>query len=339
MGGWRWTERLLGFVNIVVLARLLMPTDIGIVATALVVIALFDILIELGTDRYLIRLPEADHADYDTAWTLRFMVIAAASAAIFVSADVVSGYFNDARLAGVLRILAGASLLRGLTNIGLTIYRRDLRFDKIAMVGLMQRVVGVVATIVFAFVLESYWAIVIGEVFTRVADVALSYLVQPYRPRFSLARIAKQWEFSKWVVSRNVAGFAQGRGDQFLVAKFFGVEQMGFYAMALRLAETPTRHLVAPLSMPLYSGLAKKQHDPVQFVTSILQAVGATAVVVLPAATLAAVLAEPLVLGVFGVKWQAAVPLVAPLGFTMAAAALADPAVTALTLLGRMRLL
>lgn len=339
MGGWRWTERLLGFVNTVVIARLLMPDDLGIVATAWVVVALFEILIELGTDRYLIRLPDAQRADFDTAWTLRLMVIATASAVIFLSAHGIAAYFDEARLVDVLYVIAAANLLRGFTNIGLTIYRRDLRFDRIALVGLAQRLTGIVATVIFAFVLRNYWAIVLGEVISRVAEVALSYLVQPYRPRFSVARFSEQWQFSKWIVSRNVAGFAQGRGDQFLVAKFFGVAQMGFYAMALRLAETPTRHLVAPISMPLYSGLAKKQHDPAQFVTSVLQAIGATAVIVLPAATLAAALAEPLVLGIFGLKWKAAVPLVAPLAFTMAAAAVAEPAVTTLTLLGRMRLL
>lgn len=339
MGGWRWTERLLGFINTIVIARLLAPDDLGIVATALVVVALFEILIDLGTDKYLIRLPEARREDFDTAWTLRLAVIAAAAAVIFLSARAIATYFGDARLADVLYVLAAAGLLRGFTNIGLTIYRRDLRFDRIALVGLAQRLAGIAATVIFAFVLQNYWAIVIGEVVARVVEVALSYLVQPYRPRFSVARAAQQWKFSKWVVSRNVAGFAQGRGDQFLVAKFFGVEQMGFYAMALRLAETPTRHLVAPMSMPLYSGLAKKQQDPVQFVSSVLQAIGATAVIVLPAATLAAALAEPLVLGIFGVKWQSAVPLVAPLVFTLAAAALAEPLVTTLTLFGRMRLL
>lgn len=321
MGGWRWTERLLGFVNTIVIARLLAPDDLGIVATALVVVALFEILIDLGTDKYLIRLPEARREDFDTAWTLRLAVIAAAAAVIFLSARAIATYFGDARLADVLYVLAAAGLLRGFTNIGLTIYRRDLRFDRIALVGLAQRLAGIAATVIFAFVLQNYWAIVIGEVVARVVEVALSYLVQPYRPRFSVARAAQQWKFSKWVVSRNVAGFAQGRGDQFLVAKFFGVEQMGFYAMALRLAETPTRHLVAPMSMPLYSGLAQKQQDPAQFVSSV------------------AALAEPLVLGILGVKWQSAVPLVTPLVFTLAVAALAEPLVTTLTLFGRMRLL
>ncbi len=339
MGGWRWTERVLGLVSTVVIARLLLPQDLGIIATALVVIAMFDIFIELGTDRYLILLPSTERADYDTAWTLRLAIIAVASGVIFFSAQIAAGYFNDPRLAAVLRVLAVGSLLRGFTNIGLTIYRRDLRFARIALVGVAQRIVGFVVTVALAIALENYWAMVIGEVCSRLAEVALSYLVQPYRPRFSVRHLRKQWQFSKWIVTRNVAGFAHGWGDQFLAAKFFGLEAIGFFSMALRLAEAPTRFLIAPMSMPLYSGLAKKQHDRAQFERGLLQAIGATCVIILPAATLAAALAQPLVSGLFGAKWQAVVPLVAPLVFTVTAAVVIEPATTALILVGRARLL
>ena len=74
LAAWRWTARLMGVVSIVILARLLLPEDFGIVATGMVVVAFFDILIDLGTDRYLIRLSDPRREDYDTAWTLRLFV-------------------------------------------------------------------------------------------------------------------------------------------------------------------------------------------------------------------------------------------------------------------------
>jgi O-antigen/teichoic acid export membrane protein len=339
MGAWRWTARVLGFASTIVIARLLLPEDLGLVATALIVVGFFDTLVDLGTDKYLIRLPDPERGDYDTAWTLRLIVLGAASAAIFLCAHPAAAYFGEPRLAAVLQLLAMASLLRGFTNIGLTVYRRDLQFGRIALIGIAQRVVGVAVTVVFAFVLQNYWAIVLGEVAFRVAEVLLSYLVQPYRPRFGLARCRKQWDFCKWLVSRNVARFAQARGDQFVVAKFFGVEAMGFYAMGLRLAELPSRVLTAPMVLPVYAGLAKQQDDRALFARSVVQVTGATAALVLPAATLVAALGEPLVLGLFGAKWQSAVPLVVPLAFTGAAAALAEPAATTLTLVGRVKFL
>lgn len=338
IGSWRWTARLTGFLSMVVLARLLMPDDFGIVATGLILVAFFDKLTDFGTDNYLIRLPSPDREDYDTAWTLRLMVIVFASIVLFFVATPIAAYFADERLVNVIRVLVIANMLRGFTNIGLTMYRRDLQYRKIAYAGLGQRLLGTFVTLIFAFVLQNYWAMIIGEVVLRIAEFALSYFIHPFRPRFSLARVTKQWDFCKWMVVKNLATFLQGQGDNFVVAKYYGIELMGFYAMAMRLAVLPTVQLVAPMLSPVYSGLAKKQGDPVQFRRSVLQVMGATTAIVMPAATLVATLSQPIVITVFGSKWDAVVPLVAPLVYAIAAGVLNRPVVTTLTLLGRVKL-
>jgi PST family polysaccharide transporter len=91
--------------------------------------------------------------------------------------------------------------------------------------------------------------------------------------------------------------------------------------------------------LPIYSGLARKQDEEVHFTHSVLQVVGATFAVVLPGVILFATLSEALVISILGEKWRGAVPLVAPLVATIAATVLAEPAVTTLTLRGRLKLL
>jgi O-antigen/teichoic acid export membrane protein len=339
LAAWRWTARLMGIVSIVILARLLLPEDFGIVATGMVVVAFFDILIDLGTDRYLIRLSEPDREDYDTAWTLRLAVTATASTVIFLAAAPVANFFNDDRLVNVLRVLAVANVMRAFTNIGLIMYQRELQFGKIAMIGLGQRLTGVTTTIVLAFLLQNYWAMVFGQVAFRAAELLLSYLVHPYRPRFATARFTDQWNFSKWIVVRNIATFLQSSGDQLVVAKLLGTELIGLYSMAIRIAQLPTLHLVKPVLLPVYSGLAKKQHEPREFTRGVLQMTAAIFTVVLPAATLFGTLSEPIVISVLGTKWLPVAPLLSILVVAMMAQVLANPVITTLTLLGRVQLL
>ncbi len=339
MGSLRWFARLLGMATTIVLARFLLPEDFGVVAAAMLVVVFFDILIDLGTDNYLIRMSSPERADYDTAWTLRLIVISVAALLIVLLAGPIAAFFEEERLVDVLLILAVASFLRGFSNIGLTMYRRELQFGKIAMIGLGQRLAGSSVTVVLAIVLQSYWAMVFGELAFRLTELLLSYLAHPYRPKFTISRFASQWAFCKWIVARNIAKFLQGQGDQLVVAKFYGIEQIGFYAMALRFANIPTTHLITPMLPPIYSGLAKKIEDPAVFLRSSLQVIGATATVMLPAVTLFVVLGELLVLNILGPNWQAAVPLVAPLVMMIALSVLAEPANTILTLMGRVKLL
>lgn len=339
VGLWRWTARLMGLVTIIILARLLLPRDFGIVAAGLLVVSFFDIMIELGTENYLIRLKEPTRADYDTAWTLRLMVIAGASLTILVTAGPLADFFGDERLVDVLRVLACASALRGFANIGLAQYLRDLEYDKIATIGLGQRLLASATTIMLALVLQNYWAMVAGEVMFRVAELALSYRMHPYRPRLTLARVAGQWDFCKWIIARNLAMFLQGRGDQLIVTKFFGIEQIGLYSMAARFAAFPTTELMAPTHNPIYSGLAKQHADPAQFQRGLLLVIGAMSALVLPPATLFATLGESLITVILGPRWVTAAPLVAPLVAAAAFAVLAKPASSALTLGGQVKLL
>ena len=339
MGSWRWSARLIGFVTTIILARLLLPEDFGIVATGAIIVGFFTIMIDLGTDSYLIRHENPDRDDYDTAWTLRFIVITIASIAIFLAAQPGADYFDDQRLVDVVRLMAMAGWLSGLTNIGLTMYRRDLQFRKIALIGLSQRLSASMITVALAFWLRNYWAMVIGEIVFMLVGLVLSYTQHSYRPRFTLIHIRNQWDFCKWIVVRNLATVLQSQGDSFVIAKFFGIDWMGVYSMGMRFAALPTKQVMAPVLPPVYSGLAKKQHDPEEFISSVLKVIGATAILLLPAATLFASLAEELIIAVLGERWVLAIPLVAPLTISIMLVVLTNPAVTALTIKGRVKLL
>ena len=339
MGSWRWTARLIGFFTTIILARLLLPEDFGIVATGSIIVGFFTIMVDLGTDSYLIRLEKPERDDYDTAWTLRLMVISIASLGIFLCARPGADYFGDQRLVDVLRLLAVVGWLSGLNNIGLTKFRRDLQFRQIALIGLSQRFSASIVTIALALWLHNYWAMVIGEIIFMLVGLVLSYTRHSYRPRLTLVKVRAQWDFCKWVVARNLSVFLQAQGDSFVVARFFGIELMGIYSMGMRFAALPTRQVLAPVLPPVYSGLAKKQHDPDVFKQTVLKVISATSLLVLPAATLFAVLGESLITAILGERWLSVIPLVAPLTFSVMLVVLTNPAVSSLTIKGRVRLL
>lgn len=339
MGSWRWSARLIGFFTTIVLARLLIPEDFGIVATAGIIVALFTTMIDLGTDSYLIRHRDPDRDDYDTAWTLRLLIMSVASLAVFLAAGPGADFFGDQRLVDVVRLLAVVGWLVGFTNIGLTMYRRELQFRKIAVIGITQRVLATTVTISLAFWLQNYWAIVIGDVVFILTGLLLSYTRHSYRPRFSLSRIGQQWEFSKWIVIRNFGSMLRSQGDGLIIAKFFGVETMGLFSMGARFAALPTKQLVAPVTAPVLSGLAKKQDNHDEFVASMLKVLCAMAFFMFPLATLFALLDEALVKAILGQRWIEVIPLIAPLTFSAMLGMLINPAVTALTVKGRVKLL
>src|SRR5205085_8555602 len=97
-------------------------------------------------------------------------------------------FYGDQRLGAVMLVIAGAWLVSGFENTGTVNFRREMNFAaEFRWMG-AKRVISFVVTLVAAFVLRSYWALVIGMATGRLSGVLVSYLVHPFRPRFTLSR-------------------------------------------------------------------------------------------------------------------------------------------------------
>jgi lipopolysaccharide exporter len=154
----RWTDRLIGFGSTLILARLLVPADFGVVAMASLVVGLADVLLSLGVNVALIRNHNATPAHYNTAWTLRLAQSAIAATVVFVAAPAAALYFNDPRIIPVLRFMALGMLLVGMENIGIITFQKEMRFGLDFRFVFLKRIVGFLTTILAAWLLRSYWA-------------------------------------------------------------------------------------------------------------------------------------------------------------------------------------
>ena len=105
----RWTDRSIAFVSTLILARLLVPEDFGVIAMASLVIGLADVFFELGVNVALIqnRTPSQEH--YDTAWTLRIIQTTLAAIVVVIAAPLAATYFNDPRVTLVVQVLGSVS--------------------------------------------------------------------------------------------------------------------------------------------------------------------------------------------------------------------------------------
>ena len=91
----RWTDRLIGLVSTLVLARLLVPADFGIVAMASIVVGLIDTLLALGVSSALIQNRNAGREEFDTAWTLGIIQGSMVAGIIWIAAPYAAASFHD----------------------------------------------------------------------------------------------------------------------------------------------------------------------------------------------------------------------------------------------------
>ena len=306
----RWTDRLIGFISTLVLARLLLPEDFGIVAMASIAVGLIDTLLDLGVGSALIQNKHAAREEFDTAWTLRLMQAVFAALFIWLLAPFAAEYFRDPRVLDVIRVMTLAILIGGFENIGIVAFQKNMEFGRDLQFFFLRRIAGFVVTIALAFWLRSYWAMVIGAIVGRTMGVAISYWLHDYRPRFSMVRLKQIWSFSQWILVRNLGAYGASQIDKFLVGRRTDAATMGSYALADDIAAMPSTELLAPLSRVLFPVFVNAANDPEKLHATFCKAFGVQSIVGLPAGVGLFMVADDAVLLLLGERWQQAIPLV-----------------------------
>ena len=306
----RLTDRAIGFISTLILARLLVPADFGLVAMGTSILAALELLGAFSFDIALIQNQRAERRHYDTAWTFSVLFGCVNAVGMCLLAAPAVGFFNEPRVEGLMYALALCTLIQGFDNVGIVAFQKDLELHKEFWFGLAKKLIGFVVTITAAFALQNFWALVCGMLALRVTSLGLSYVLHPYRPRLSLAAAGELFGFSKWLLLNNLLIFLNNRGTDFVVGKVSGAGALGLYSISYELANLPTTELVHPISRAVFPGYSRLAADLTQLRLAFVQVISLVALLTVPAGALIGLVAEPLVQLLLGAKWMGAVPLI-----------------------------
>jgi len=308
--GWRLASRLLGIVNTVVLVRLLVPSDFGLVALATSFSLAIDSLSYLGVQDALVREHSLDRAMYDTGFTINLLRGFLTTLIIVACAWPAARFFGDARLTTIFLVLALALFSSSLENIGTVDFQRDMAFGKQIQILFLPRVASIVASIACAVVWRSYWALVVGILVARGLRLLFTYVIHPYRPRVTLRAWRRLVGFSFWSWALSMTALVQGRSDAIVIGGYLNPTAVGIYSVGAEVGGLASSELLEPISRALFAGFssARRSGDSIAWV--YLRAISVVALLSLPAGTGIALVARPMMLLVFGARWDAAVPLV-----------------------------
>jgi len=309
MASARAVVRILGLVSTLVLARLLVPADFGIIAMATSVAAGLELLTLFGFDVALIQRKTLVRDDYDTAWTLNTLMGLGIALLLVATASLAADYFREPRLVAVNMLLALQYAIKNAANTGTVDFRRNLDFRWEFITQVVPKVGGVIITIPLAFWLKDYRALIAGMILTSVMAFSLSYIVHPHRPRPCLRGARELFRFSRWLLFNNLLTFLRTRGATFIIGRMMGSASLGIYGLAYEVANMPTTEMVAPINRVLGPTYVKVHENPDLLRSTFTATFGLIAILIFPASIGLAAVADPLVRVVLGDKWLATIPV------------------------------
>jgi O-antigen/teichoic acid export membrane protein len=317
-------------VSTAILARILTPADFGLVALALVFIALLDTISDLGlSPGVVISKPEELEERADTAFVLTVGIGAALSALTALVAIAMGPLFDEPELTPLLSVLGLNFLLRslGATHYALAQKRMDFRSRTAAEVtGVLVRGL---AGIALALAGAGAWSLVAGYLAGTIATSAAMWVLLQWRPslRVTRAQIPRMLRFGGTLTGVDILAGVIAQVDYFFVGRVLGTQALGLYTIGFRLPELIVINLALVASRVLFPAFAAVDRELLG--RAFLRAFRYTALIAMPAAVALFVLAEPVVLAVFGDQWHGSVDPMRILTLYALAVTLGIPAGTA----------
>lgn len=306
----RGIVNLLGLLSTIVLARLLLPEDFGLVALGTTMFLIVQSITDLSLAQALVHHKDPGPAHFNTAWTLntlRGLVLAALFAA---AGPMTAKFYGDPRMATVMYAFAISLFLGGLANPRRIMLQKKLIFWQDFMLQVSQKLAGVIVGIVVAVIFRSYWALIASVLAGQIVQVIISYTVLPFRPRPTLKHTRELWSFSVWLTLSQMINTINWRIDQLLIGKFLGRSDLGFYTVGNNLSVMPTRETTLPLTQTLFPAFSQLRGDPERLRRAYQRAQALVTAIALPLGVGMALVAEPLVLATMGAKWLPATAVI-----------------------------
>ena len=301
--------RLLVLVSMAVLARLLVPSDFGLVALALVFIAFLETLSDLGLTQALVIADDSEVARrVDSVWASSVLIGVALLIVIAALGPVAAAFFHEPRLVALMAVLGLNQFLRSLGTTHYALAQRKLNFRARSFAELADVVVRGGVGIALAVAGAGAWSLVLGYVVGTLTLTVALWLLVDWRPRLRLRRadLSGMIAFGGALTAINVLAAIMGSADDLIVGRVLGTTQLGFYSLAFRLPELLILNLSLVAGQVLFPAMATIDREALPW--AFLRALRYALMIGLPLAVGLLVLAEPLVLAAFGEQWRAAAP-------------------------------
>ena len=307
----QFSSKIFGFLFQIILARLLMPKDFGLLAMVIVFIGIGTSIMESGFGQSLIRTKNPSESDYSSVFYLNVFVSIIVYAFLYFLAPYVSNFYNEEALTYILRVLALIIIIKSLYLVQKTILTINLDFKKQMIVNLFSTIISGIVSIILAFRGFEVWSLVYFQLLTNILSALLFWYYSNWFPKriFDVQRIRYHYNFGYKLMLSTIINSIFNYIFDILIGKYYSSSQLGFYNRASTFQKFPTMLLgrsVNRVTYPIFSKISENLDQMKQALRKINKLV---IYVYTPFMFLLIFNAKQIIVLLLTEKWLAAVPI------------------------------
>ena len=308
-GGMKWLTQLVSWAVTIFVARLLTPTDYGLVGMAMVYLGFVQILSEFGLGSAIVQqrdLQEQQIARLGGLSVLWGVLLCAASAAL---AGPLAAFFGEAAVRWIIIALSLTFVMRALQVVPRALLMREMEFRKLAWVEGIEALTLTIGTLALAVLGFRYWALVGGAILAALVAGTVVILWRPHRIQWpgEFGPIAGPVRFGWHIVVSQIAWYVYSNADFAIGGRTLGKAALGAYSLGWQVATVPVDRVSALVGRVTPAVFAAVRNDPPALRRYLGLLTEGLALVTFPASVGLALVADEFVLVVLGEAWRPAI--------------------------------
>jgi PST family polysaccharide transporter len=315
--GFKWTlfnqlfQQAFGFIAGIILARLLLPEDFGLLGLVTVFIGFSTILVDFGFSSAIIHKKDLTLEDLSTIYWTNIIISIFLTILFFIGSYQIANFYGDHNLILITKVLSISFIISSISTMHGTLFVRNLDFKVVSLSSILSKIISSVMSVILALNNYGVWSLVIGTILGQIIATFFLILNSTWKPKFtfSFLSLKKFIRYSSYLTAESSTNYWARNFDNLIIGKMLGEFSLGIYSRAYNLMLLPISSIVNALRRVMFPALSRIQEDKEKSASVFFNLTKTIAFFTFPLMFWISAVSEPFIIGIYGNKWIAVIPI------------------------------
>lgn len=302
---------LLNVSSMIILARLLTPSDFGLIAMVAPITGFLGLFQDLGLSMATIQQKEINHAQVSGLFWINVLVSLVITVLCFALAPLVARFYGDGRLTGITMAMGSLFIISGLTTQHIAILRRQMRFSRLVVLDTFSNLIGVISAVFAGALGAGYWSLIFLSAVGVLTNMVGAWLSTKWIPGLMQRKsgLRPLVAFGGGLTGFNIMNYFARNLDNVLIGQVWGENSLGLYSRAYSFLVMPIQQVNGPISCVATPALSRLQDDPVRFKSYFCKVLRISTFITFPFIAYLVMNSRDIIIMGFGKQWEPMIPI------------------------------
>lgn len=298
-------SQLLYIATGIILARILSPTDFGLVGMLTMLVVLSNILLDSGFGAALMRKVDCTEQDYNTVFYINLILSLAIYIILFLAAPFIATFFNQPSLTSIARVIFLALIFNSFGIIQSTILLIEINNKAVSFANLAALLLSSIIAVIIAVLGFAVWALVAQTVFLSLIKASLLWVQSKWRPGliFSKLSMIELFPFSINLMYSRVLSAISNNAYSFFIGKFYSPQIVGYYAQGMKWSEIGSSLIYTTIQGAAFQVFSNIKDEHERLIRALRKTIRFSSFLLFPVLLGATMVGKPLIIVLLTEKW------------------------------------